>query len=282
MQGDLLGGLISLQAGLTDLAAGVGKFALAFASAAARTVVGWVQMGVAAMVNAVKMAAAWLISLGPIGLVIAAIGAVIAILVALGVDFDDFKNIAAAAWRFVTGAAQAAFGWLKRNWPLVLGILTGPFGLAVLAIVKHRDKILDFFRAVPGAIGRFFSGLANTISSPFRAAFNAIKRVWNSTLGGFGVSFGGWDPPGPGPKVPGFSFKIPSMHTGGVVSGPRGSDQLRVLQAGERVIPAGRSGAGDLRLHVTGSGGFARLIHEGIRSGEIQLFAGGQRVRVAR
>jgi phage-related protein len=37
--------------------------------------------------------------------------------------------------------------------------------------------------------------------------------------------------------------KIPRMHTGGVVSGPAGSDQLRMLQAGETVLPAGQ-GAG--------------------------------------
>lgn len=222
------------------------------AMAAATTGAGWVKMGVLATINAAKMAAAWVISLGPIALVVAAIAGVIAILAALGVDFDDVKRIAKAAWNGILGAGRAVFNWLRANWPTVLAILTGPFGLAVLAIVKHRDKIVGFFRSVPGAIRGFFSGLARTIAGPFESAFRMVKRVWNSTLGGFGFSFGGWDPPGPGPKVPGFSFRIPSMHTGGIVPGAPGQEQLILAMAGERVSRPGASG-GSIIIDMRGA-----------------------------
>jgi hypothetical protein len=35
----------------------------------------------------------------------------------------------------------ATWNWIARNWPLLLAILTAPFGLAVLAIFRHRDII---------------------------------------------------------------------------------------------------------------------------------------------
>jgi hypothetical protein len=35
----------------------------------------------------------------------------------------------------------ATWNWIARNWPLLLAILTAPFGLAVLAIFRHRDIV---------------------------------------------------------------------------------------------------------------------------------------------
>lgn len=237
--------------GIGDLASGVANFGVQFLQTVATTVAGWVTMGFTATVNAVKMAAAWLISLGPIALVILAIGAVIGILVALGVGFDDVKRWAQAAWDFVLSGFRTAKDWLAKNWPLVLAILTGPFGLAVLAIARHKDSILDFMRGIPGAVTGFFSGLADIITAPFSAAFGAVKSAWNNTVGGFGFTTPSWVP-----GLGGKSFSIPSMHTGGIVSGAPGSEQLRVLQAGEGVFTARQMramGGPNLTIVVQGS-----------------------------
>jgi hypothetical protein len=208
-----------------------------------------VQAGAHSMAAGIKMAAAWVIGLGPIALVVAAIAGIIAILVALGVDLEDVKRIAGKAWGFIQNAAAGAFNWIKRNWPLLLAILTGPIGLAVLAIGKHKDKILGFFRGIPGAIRGFFSGLGNAISGPFEAAVRAIKRVWNAGPGGFGFTVPSWIP-----GVGGKGFRIPSMHTGGIVPGAPGTETLALLQAGERVSSASASGGGPVvHVHVAGS-----------------------------
>lgn len=173
-------------------------------AAAARTVAGWVLMGAQAALNAARMAAAWLISLGPIGLIIAAVGVVIGILVALGVGFDDVARWAQAAWDLILGAAQAVWNWLASNWPLILAILTGPIGLAVLAIVKHwdtikgafgsaldwikstassvLDSVVGFFSALPGRllglIGSFASAGASLGSSILGGVTGAISSAW--------------------------------------------------------------------------------------------------------
>jgi hypothetical protein len=51
------------------------------------------------------------------------------------------QKVAKKVFGFVSTVATKTFGWLKTHWPLLLGILTGPFGLAVLVIVKNWDKI---------------------------------------------------------------------------------------------------------------------------------------------
>lgn len=56
-------------------------------------------------------------------------------------------------WDKISGAAKAVFRWLKENWPLLLAIITGPIGLAVLAVVKHWQKIKAGFSAVKNWIG---------------------------------------------------------------------------------------------------------------------------------
>jgi phage-related protein len=79
-------------------------------------------------------AAQWLLnaalSANPIGLVVIAIGALIAAGVLLVKNWDTVKAAFVAVW-----------DWVKSHWELLLPLLTGPIGLAVVAIVKNFDSI---------------------------------------------------------------------------------------------------------------------------------------------
>lgn len=275
------------------------KSAAQHVASAATTVASWVAMGVQATINAVKMAAAWLISLGPIGLVIAAIGAVIGILMALGIGFDDIKRFAEAAWNFILGAAQGVFNWLQANWPLVLAILTGPIGLAVLAIQRNWDTIKNGFTAVkdwisarvedivsfitgiPGRIASAASSIGSTIINGIKSGISsvggfvsdiggAIKRAINSALHlPFTIH-------GPGPLP---DFTIPAFHTGGVFHAPSGEREgLAMLLDGERVLRPGESGGGGVvtvRLVIdSGSNPADRALMEMLRE-RIRVEHGG-------
>lgn len=99
-------------------------------------------------------------------------------------------------------------------------------------VTNTIDKIVDTAKG----IGRRLSGIADIIKAPFKAAFNGVAVIWNNTLGRVHFNIPGWVP-GVGGK--GFSFpKMPTMHTGGLVPGAKGSEVLALLQAGELVIPA--------------------------------------------
>lgn len=158
---------------------------------------------------------------------------------------DFFQNVlwpllkSVAAWftgtliptiQAVANKFLDAIGFIRRNWQTILAILTGPIGIAVKIISDNKDKIVGFFKAIPGAIAGFFSGLANTIASPFTTAFSRIKNYWNSTVAGFGFSVPSWVP-----GVGGKSFKIPTMHTGGIFN-PGASEGLALLKRGEGVF----------------------------------------------
>lgn len=175
----------------------------------------------------------------PIGLVITAVMLLVGAIVYAYRNSETFRRIVDGAFRAVQKAASFAFGWIRDNWRLLLGIVTGPIGLAVKLVGGNVNAILGFFKAVPGKIGGFFSGLASTITAPFRAAFQAIKNAWNNTVGGKGFSIPGWVP-----GLGGNEFRIPYFHQGGIMPGAPGTEGLAMLQAGERITPANRSAAG--------------------------------------
>lgn len=184
----------------------------------------------------------------PIGLIVTALLLLAAGLVYAYQHSQTFRNIVNGAFQAVLSVVRTVVSWIRNNWPLLLAILVGPIGIAVLVIRKHKDSILGFFRSVPGAIAGFFKGVANTISAPYRAAFGAIKSAWNNTVGGKGFSVPGWIP-----GLGGKSFTIPYFHSGGVVSGGLGSETLAVLKAGERVT-GGRNSSGGGSITISSGG----------------------------
>lgn len=157
---------------------------------------------------ATKAAAAgqWLLNAAlnanPLGLIVLAITAVIAGLVLLWQNSETFRNIVTGAFNAVWDAIQAAFNWVKNNWPLLLAILTGPIGIAVLMIIKNWDTIKAAFAAawefikqvwknvagwfggVWNGIKNVFNGIGSWFGSIFQGAWNGIKNIF-SAVGGF-------------------------------------------------------------------------------------------------
>lgn len=146
----------------------------------------------------------------PITWIVLGIVALIAVIVLIATKTDWFQR----AWR-------AAWGWIK----------------------DAASNTWEFIKKIPGWIGGAFSKIASVISAPFRTAFNFIADAWNNTIGRLSWSVPGW--------VPGIGGKtisvphIPRFHSGGVVPGTPGSDQLAILQAGERVETRGSGGSGE-------------------------------------
>lgn len=68
-------------------------------------------------------------------------------------------------WDKIWGAGKAVFSWVRSNWPLLLAILTAPIGLAVLAIIRNFDKIVSFARGLPGKIKSGIGSLASLLVS---------------------------------------------------------------------------------------------------------------------
>ena len=108
----------------------------------------------------------------PIGIVIIAIAAIIAIGVLLWKNWDTVTEYAGKLWDKI----QDVFGWVKENWPLLLAILTGPIGLAVLAITKNFDKIKDKASDIVESIKNFFGDLPDKMTNIGK---NIVSGLWN-------------------------------------------------------------------------------------------------------
>jgi hypothetical protein len=189
----------------------------------------------------------------PIFLIGAAIVAVIAILVLLQKEFGIFDGVirvVGAAFGAVWGAIKSVFDWVKNNWPLILAVITGPFGLAIAFVVKFKDDIMGVFSLIYNGIKATMGFVADVISAPFKAAFRAVASLWNYTIGKLSFKVPSWVPGigGSGFDVP----DIPMLAEGGIVTGPT---LAMIGEAGpEAVIPLSKMGGmgGGITVNVNG------------------------------
>lgn len=128
-------------------------------------------------------------SANPIGLIVIALAALVGAVILAYKKVDWFRNLVDSVWRalvkafgFIKNAALVAFTWIKSHWPLLLAILTGPFGLAVLFIVKNWRSILDFFKSLPGRIGGFVSTVFDVITTPYRLAARFVREKFEDVI----------------------------------------------------------------------------------------------------
>lgn len=191
----------------------------------------------------------------PIGIVIALIVALVAGIILAYRNSETFRKIVDAAGRVavqafksVWNAVQTLIGFIQRHWPLISNILIGPFKVWINIVTSSVNAVIGIVKKIPGAMKSIFSGVANTISAPFRAAGSGIRSAWNSTVGGKGFTVPSWVP-----EIGGSSFHIPYLATGGIrggfaIAGERGAELINLPQ-GSRV----RSAADTSRL--LGQGG---------------------------
>ena len=83
-------------------------------------------------------------------------------------------------WDKIKEVVGNVIGWLKDNWPLILAVLTGPFGLAILAIVKNWDTILDFIKGLPEKIAALASKIWDWIVDTFKTAVELYIAAWSA------------------------------------------------------------------------------------------------------
>jgi SLT domain-containing protein/phage-related protein len=75
------------------------------------------------------------------------------------------RNVVHAAgnfWHALVTAFNTVRTWVKRNWPWLLGALTGPIGLAIVWIIRH------------------WRGLVSTISGLFASFRRSVANVWDA------------------------------------------------------------------------------------------------------
>jgi len=173
--------------------------------------------GVIAILNVVMLA-------NPIGLVILAVIGLIAAFVWLWNNVEGFRNFFTGAWDKIKSAVTGVFDWVKKNWPKLLAILSGPIGLAVYAITRHFDKIKAAAQKVWNWITGAFSTIGSIGTSIIKGAVNAVLGFAERTINGFirliNTALGAIN------KIPGVSIgsiselSVPKLAEGGIITSP--------------------------------------------------------------
>ncbi|MFI5852264.1 phage tail tape measure protein [Micromonospora chalcea] len=243
-------------------------------------------------ITKVATAAQWLwnaaMMANPIGLIIIAIVALVAGIVLLWQNSEAFRKFwiavwdgiataAIAVWDFLVAAAKtwwAVFsgfwtaigswfaGLFQRWWGMFTGFWSAVFagiGKAGSWVKGKAGELLGWFTSLPGRLRRGLASIRDIVSAPFRAAFNAIARGWNRTVGRLSWSVPGWVPGIGGNSIS--APHLPMLAKGGHIMGAglaivgEAGPELVHLGRGATVQPltgGGAAGGGHAEVRLTG------------------------------
>lgn len=151
-------------------------------------------------------AAQWLLNIAmsanPIGLVIIAIAALIAIVALIITYWDPIAAFFVGIWNTVKDAVAAAAAWIWQRlvdaWNFIKGVWSGVTGFfsglwsgvtgGVTAAAKWvGDRFSDawnFIKGIWGKVGDFFSGIWSGIGNGLKSALNGAIRLLNGAIHG--------------------------------------------------------------------------------------------------
>lgn len=157
-------------------------------------------------------------------------------------------------------AVNAVFTWVSQNWPLLLAILTGPIGLAVLFIVRRFNAI----KSVVGAVARVAVAAFNTVRDAVQWVIDKVDALIDKVRDVGGAVKTGVDVALPGgshgmfsddgvlgiPGVPGLASGGRVVRGGTTIVGEDGAEALD-LPPGATVTPLDEHGGGDVVIPIT-------------------------------
>lgn len=240
-------------------------------------------------------AAQWLLnvamSANPIGLVIIAVAALIAVFVLLWNKSAAFRNFWIAVWNIIKNAAAAAWNWIKAkalafwNWTSQAAAgIRNRFVAGWNAIRAGAGKAWDWIKSktlsfhnwitsLPGKVSSKLSRMWDGLWSGFKSVVNRIVSGWNNlsfTIGGGNVM--GVDIPSVRLDTPNLPYLAKGgniMRAGGAIVGERGPE-LVSLRRGAQVTPltgGGRGGGGVLTIRLDfGDSDLGRAMARAVRT----------------
>lgn len=154
-------------------------------------------------------------------------------------------NFAVKALSNVVQWITNAINFLRKLYTSIKGVITGyiEFNKAGIRYIKSAfdsvkswgNSVVSWFASLPSRISRALSGVGSAIKNVFSAGFNAVKSMWNNTVGKIGFSIPDWVP-GMGGK----SWHMP-RYAAGVVGAPGGIATVGERGAETVFMPRGAS-----------------------------------------
>lgn len=187
------------------------KAGAAWVAQAARTSVAWARsfgvfaLGMAKMVGqfllqAGRMALGWLLAMGPLGLIVAAVAGVVALIIA---NWDTVKVWLEAFWNWIVGVAETAWQLITAGIQLYIAIWMAIFqaigdflagiwnwiknaAIFVWQVITTAIQIyIQIWMTIFQAIGNFIIGIWNWIQAAAAAVWNWITDFINGAVQGW-------------------------------------------------------------------------------------------------
>lgn len=127
--------------------------------------------------------ATWAAALGPVGLIIAGVAALVAGFIWLWNNVEGFRNFWTAVWNGIKTAAVAVFNWFKTL-PANFSTIWNNIKTGVSTV---WNAILNFFRGIPQKILQFFLNftLPGLLIKHWQTIKNTAVTAWNAVISFF-------------------------------------------------------------------------------------------------
>lgn len=135
--------------------------------------------------GALVTAAAWIVAnaamLLGIGLIVIAVVAAVALIVT---HWKQISEFAKKVFDDVLHIVESVINWVKGHWPLLLAILVGPIGIAVLLIVKYWRQIMNGISDVINWVKGHWPLILAILTGPIGIAVLLIVKYWTQIKDG--------------------------------------------------------------------------------------------------
>lgn len=213
------------------------------------------------MTVAPAIGAAFSALMGPIGIVIAAVAAAIAIGVALYKNWDKVKAFLSATWEGIKTAAINVWNGIKAFFTGIIQGIKAVFVAGWNAIKKATSTVFNgiknffktvfnvyktifstAFNAIKNVVSKIFNGIKKAITAPIEAAKNTVKKIVDKIKGFFKFKISL-----PKIKLPHFSIKPEGWKIGDLLKGSIPSLGIDWYAKGGIVNKPTVLGAGEVR-----------------------------------
>ncbi|MEW2301970.1 phage tail tape measure protein [Streptomyces sp. NPDC006655] len=169
--------------------------------AAIRSAAAWavqkVQVAAAAIAEKAAATAQWLLNMAmmasPLTLVVIAIVALVAGLILAYNKIGWFRAFVDTAFRGIAAVIGWVVGFVKSHWQLMLVLITGPIGLAIVLVIKYWSQISSAVSTavswVVGFVKSHWQLLLGLITGPIGLAVDLVIKYWGKISSGFSDAY---------------------------------------------------------------------------------------------